>query len=911
DLNPFQERTPQRAASPARSSLVHLLPSHQISKIVVDAKRYLEVPHLQVSYEKLQPTSLASLTLAPLTGPLSHALLLRALQYRQFISTIIYYNSQSGFTHSPKLWCKLKANLFPSLPLVLLRRTRNQIRPKESLVHVLASWSILVRVRLSAALSSTSAGLTCGGLNGAWQRTWLLPSFNANIPLKVDRCPVIVGDSYDLAETDCVDGGWEQSQGLPGQADDATVLLSMSGYGKSSDHGVNESTISPSNGEADNGLVYGERRSLGNTGYIGHGNYGYGASIAQPLPYSYEQTEERLAFSTDTFYAPRPSYHTSQLSYTRGRSQNVPMVVSWSPDQGSQGTPVDIRLQSTHELDPLTDYGVFVMFAETQCSAILSRVESHASSHTYVIGTNAPAFSSTGWRSQHVPVYLRIQDQPGLETDNINVGHFRYTDLDRFALSSPQGLPQKRDLSIASSQVLGPVAKRTFSQQLRSPARQIAQVYIPGLYHPSNSGKPQASQSHIQTPSASPYSANNAGKSPFKNSSLTVCGATDRSSGGRGLQGLGWSPTYAAINGTSSRIGASSIKSLSGSPSSFTDPVLVRTINLPSTSSRSSVSGPRSARDPFGPYPSHPYKANLIVNGNLDSMAQNWTAEECRVKRRVVQFSRFQRGGTLYTSFEPTTVEDRVPNSICVSCIWWREENGHFITSVDILDLFEKLICGHEGKFSDVHKARVMEQNRIRRNLEGFGPITVSKTPPEDGSERPNTVRFFNQIMSFGDPKPRRIAKDVKVFKWQDLKHGLQKVMGKYVSTPGRSILVLFRRQQLMGSDGIKVGQLLVHQLHQRLWPNQSTRLPPYSEQQRLRPKSQLSSFQFEQHKLKRLQHRELCVIQHVAECIAWFAHSISIVTSPFSRNACQHTLCDGILGVAGLVVRGYTGGGI
>ncbi|KAL8706539.1 MAG: hypothetical protein Q9201_000412 [Fulgogasparrea decipioides] len=553
----------------------------------------------------------------------------------------------------------------------------------------------------------------------------------------------------------------------------------MSGYGKSSDHSVNESTISPRNEEADNSFVYGERPSLGDTSYIGYGNYGYGASLAQPLPDSYEQTQQRLAFSTDTYYAPNSSYHTSQLSYTGGRSQKVPMVISWGPDRGSQGTPVDIHLQSTHDLDPLTDYGVCVMFAKTQCPAILSRVESQASTHNYVIGTNAPAFSSTGWRSQHVPVSLRIQDQPGLETDNINVGYFRYTDLDRSALS-PQGLSQKGELSTASSQVLGPVAKGIFSQQLQSPAPQVARVYIPGLYHANNPGKPQASQSRIQTPSTSPYSTHNTGQSPFKKSPLIVCGAPDRSSRGPGPEALEWSSTYTAMNSTSSSIGASSTNSLSGSPSSFIEPVLVRTTNLPPSSSRSLVSGSRSARDPFGLHTSHPHKASIVVNGDLDSMAKNWTAEECRVKRRLVQFSRFQRGSTVYTSFEPTTVEDRVPNGICVSCIWWREENGYFITSVDTLDLLEKLIRGHAGKFGECAKERVEEKNCIRRNLEGYGPITVKKTPPEEGSDQPNTVRFFNQIMSFGDPKPRHIAKDVKVFKWQDLKHALQKVTSKY-----------------------------------------------------------------------------------------------------------------------------------
>jgi len=70
----------------------------------------------------------------------------------------------------------------------------------------------------------------------------------------------------------------------------------------------------------------------------------------------------------------------------------------------------------------------------------------------------------------------------------------------------------------------------------------------------------------------------------------------------------------------------------------------------------------------------------------------------------------------------------------------------------------------------------VEEKNRIRRNLEGFRPITVSKNKP--GSED-----FFKLIMGFPNPKPRNIEKDVKVFPWDVLGVALKKIIGKYVSS--------------------------------------------------------------------------------------------------------------------------------
>ena len=70
-------------------------------------------------------------------------------------------------------------------------------------------------------------------------------------------------------------------------------------------------------------------------------------------------------------------------------------------------------------------------------------------------------------------------------------------------------------------------------------------------------------------------------------------------------------------------------------------------------------------------------------------------------------------------------------------------------------------------------KFRVEEKNRIRRNLEGYHPLTVSKGKPENGD-------FFKLIMSFSAPKPRNIEKDVKVFPWRILESALKKIIGKY-----------------------------------------------------------------------------------------------------------------------------------
>jgi hypothetical protein len=181
---------------------------------------------------------------------------------------------------------------------------------------------------------------------------------------------------------------------------------------------------------------------------------------------------------------------------------------------------------------------------------------------------------------------------------------------------------------------------------------------------------------------------------------------------------------------------------------------------------QSSIPGTTPTSAGFNPYSIYQqHKAILEINGQLSDMAERWSTEEWENRRRLVQFWRQQKGNTIHTTFRPVTPSDRQPNSICISCIWWAEKQECYVTSVDCIFLLESLIA---VRFT------VEEKNRIRRNLEGFRPLTVSKAKQE-------SENFFKLIMAFPNPKPRNIEKDVKVFPWSVLPHALKKIIGKYV----------------------------------------------------------------------------------------------------------------------------------
>lgn len=149
----------------------------------------------------------------------------------------------------------------------------------------------------------------------------------------------------------------------------------------------------------------------------------------------------------------------------------------------------------------------------------------------------------------------------------------------------------------------------------------------------------------------------------------------------------------------------------------------------------------------------------------LPPICIGWSPAELSAGRRLVRFGKIQDGRRLIVSCEPITQEEYCESDSVISCIYREELDACFVTSVDVIYLLERLT---NGEFP------VEEKNRIRRNLEGLRPTTVSKHKAGFGD-------FFQRIMDFPDPKPRNIEKDLKVFEWNLLGQALEKILSKYV----------------------------------------------------------------------------------------------------------------------------------
>ena len=158
-------------------------------------------------------------------------------------------------------------------------------------------------------------------------------------------------------------------------------------------------------------------------------------------------------------------------------------------------------------------------------------------------------------------------------------------------------------------------------------------------------------------------------------------------------------------------------------------------------------------------------QVELLMKSDIMDMTLNWNGQEKADQRRLVVFNFEKLSLTKFQiDFKSISKSDFRPNLPIISCIYWKEQGFHIVTSVDIVVILEYLI---QQSFS------IEEKNRIRRNLQSLKPFTVSRNNKKFD-------RFFSMLMNMEDPRPRNIEKDIKVFKWNDLLNALEKVTSKY-----------------------------------------------------------------------------------------------------------------------------------
>ncbi|KAF9693408.1 hypothetical protein EKO04_008707 [Ascochyta lentis] len=460
-----------------------------------------------------------------------------------------------------------------------------------------------------------------------------------------------------------------------------------------------------------------------------------------------------------------------------------------TPTQGTAGSTVSLQIRTNYDL-AAEQYTFILMFGKKACVAGLQKVDYDDEWYNYVLRVEVPPFPLTN--SWDPTLMLRLQmDKDGQLCHQAEAGKFTFTDMSpNLAYQSAPEFSKKRRYSteFADEQDFDTAAaKRQNTLRFQAKPRSISGAYSAAQLSPLPA-QSSLSAAYGQT------GAYDMSRSSTYSSQLSQKGLYAVPSMGQGdlkppqmSPGLQSYSHYSSL-AQSTRSPGSMNATPSGlsvlpSPSALPAPVLVRATSI-------AQSGGPSNGQPFNPYSMYQTKAMLKIEGDLDKMSEEWSQEEMDTKRRLVQFERSQHGSTISATFAPITPEARPTRSICVSCIWWEEKDEYYITSVDTIYLLEQLV---NVRFT------VEEKNRIRRNLEGFRPLTVSKA-------KADSEEFFKVIMGFPTPKPRNIEKDVKVFAWKVLSHALKKIISKYsasyASTAGAGSLPIASTSSY-GSSGL------------------------------------------------------------------------------------------------------------
>jgi hypothetical protein len=440
-------------------------------------------------------------------------------------------------------------------------------------------------------------------------------------------------------------------------------------------------------------------------------------------------------------------------------SRTLPEIVSLTPQRGPAGGRTIIYMNATEDLES-NGISFIVSFGTKRCESRLTTLPGSGQISNFAILVDVPAFEATASSSTAVTVYLEMIDSNKQALNvPVEVGQYTYTDATPYAIPSPtQGSMRKRKMSEDAQSP----NKRPSSQNLRdSPLHNPTEV----KYSPPSSTMVDPYSSRPQTASSAiSYARSFNAPAPTQYSQTMQQAPTYRlAPTSIGMPQPQPFNSYPSTYMTSDR--AAPTAQVTNVSSTGVNPPLIRTTAL-----QPSPTG-MSPSQPFNPYAMYPsnIKAVLKLEGDLNGMANDWNPDEVSARRRIVRFRRSQNGSIISASFQPVTPEEhaQAPGCIYVNCIWWEEENGCYITSVDTIQLLESLVA---VRFT------VEEKNRIRRNLEGFRPQTVSKT-------KTKCEEFFKIIMGFPSPKPRNIEKDVKVFPWRILAGALKKIIGKYVSS--------------------------------------------------------------------------------------------------------------------------------
>ncbi|KAI8340571.1 hypothetical protein BC941DRAFT_417588 [Chlamydoabsidia padenii] len=451
------------------------------------------------------------------------------------------------------------------------------------------------------------------------------------------------------------------------------------------------------------------------------------------------------------------STHQDSIQVTSNQEKKRPKLLSIHPNQGQEGTTVTLTLS---DLPFAYTYKLAFNSMVVETRQIQSSLQNGSDCASIVLISTVPSFQMTLSTTNNVPISVCFLDKNDMVEDTFFVTDFTYQlDYEKTPNSQQQSQvgEKRRGSSFAEDDLTSSPTKRVCDQDMQyrpdscDPPVNFSSYnnthYSSYQHDDRNQFQRQRQQHNNPLPIIMESSPNEIQQYYFPQQSPY------------GLPSTALPPTSSSSSSdTGSRLQSAPQRRKSSSQHS-TKPILKAISHSPLTNVAN-----------YHPYPGQVDHSNFELVDDLDAMMQHWTMVEQHQGRRLVRFwckEDNTQDKKIISGCHPVTQTDPVATDAThtvVSCIYWPEQDDYFITSVDCIFLLESLLRTHFG---------VEEKNRIRRNLEGFRPITVAKA-------KPATAELFKRVMGFPHPKPRNIEKDIKAFRWKILPYAIKKIVAKH-----------------------------------------------------------------------------------------------------------------------------------
>jgi hypothetical protein len=158
--------------------------------------------------------------------------------------------------------------------------------------------------------------------------------------------------------------------------------------------------------------------------------------------------------------------------------------------------------------------------------------------------------------------------------------------------------------------------------------------------------------------------------------------------------------------------------------------------------------------------------------------SSNWSSEERKAGRRLMQISFEIHENVLYISCHPAPHKEYPDNTERIISMLHFRRGAVLFTSVDFIRIVEWIGCC---------QFYASEKGRIRRRIpKDKYDQCEDRTISDQGTvlKSADLSSFYNRIMSYENPKVVKIRKAVKVFPWSRLGPMLEKAFRDYVSLP-------------------------------------------------------------------------------------------------------------------------------